>query len=49
MSPMKLEVNKPNKGFMIALASAVVLSFIGIIIKSISFPKLQNPFRNYFN
>ena len=49
MSSMKLEVNKPNKGFMIALASAVVLSFTGIIIKSISFQKLLNPFQIYFN
>lgn len=36
MSSMKLEVNKANKGFLIALASAVVLSFTGIIIKLVS-------------
>jgi len=36
MSSMKVEVNKSNKGFLIALASAVVLSFTGIIIKLVS-------------
>lgn len=36
MSSMKLEVNKANRGFFIALASAVVLSFTGIIIKLVS-------------
>lgn len=36
MSPMKIEVNNANKGFLNALASAVVLSFTGIIIKLVS-------------
>lgn len=36
MSPMKIEVNNANKGFVNALASAVVLSFTGIIIKLVS-------------
>jgi len=36
VSSLKMAGNKTNKGFMIALASAVVLSFTGIIIKMVS-------------
>jgi len=36
MAVLNAEVNKSNKGFLIALASAVILSFTGIIIKLVS-------------